>query len=204
MTVVPPDVRVHRTRQEQRRGTGWHPGAVVRRPASSTRSPQKPFAHRKRTRKQNGGHTPPVRLSSWGRQALAGLLLQSVLSSAPSPRSGPHPAMADGGYKKVRQLGAMQKLGGLPETLPWDREGAVHAGASGPSDAFAAFWASSGWTGRTDAQRRRTHADPASGARGASAAASAGTKWVRQLGRERARASTARAEELLSFQLCQR
>ena len=30
-------------------------------------------------------------------------------------------------------------LGGLPETLVWDREGALHAGAGRPTDAFAAF-----------------------------------------------------------------
>jgi transposase len=30
-------------------------------------------------------------------------------------------------------------LGGLPETLVWDREGALHAGGGRPSDAFAAF-----------------------------------------------------------------
>ncbi len=31
------------------------------------------------------------------------------------------------------------KLGGLPQTLVWDREGALHAGGGRPSDAFAAF-----------------------------------------------------------------
>ena len=31
------------------------------------------------------------------------------------------------------------RLGGLPETLVWDREGALHAGGGRPSDAFAAF-----------------------------------------------------------------
>jgi hypothetical protein len=30
-------------------------------------------------------------------------------------------------------------LGGLPRTLVWDREGALHAGGGRPSDAFAAF-----------------------------------------------------------------
>lgn len=30
-------------------------------------------------------------------------------------------------------------LGALPETLVWDREGAIHAGSGRPSDAFAAF-----------------------------------------------------------------
>jgi transposase len=30
-------------------------------------------------------------------------------------------------------------LGGLPETLVWDREGALHAGAGRPTDTFAAF-----------------------------------------------------------------
>jgi transposase len=30
-------------------------------------------------------------------------------------------------------------LGGLPETLVWDREGALHAGGGRPTDAFAAF-----------------------------------------------------------------
>lgn len=31
------------------------------------------------------------------------------------------------------------RLGALPETLVWDREGAIHAGGGRPSDAFAAF-----------------------------------------------------------------
>jgi transposase len=31
------------------------------------------------------------------------------------------------------------RLGGLPGTLVWDREGALHAGAGRPSEAFAAF-----------------------------------------------------------------
>jgi hypothetical protein len=31
------------------------------------------------------------------------------------------------------------RLGGLPRTLVWDREGALHAGGGRPSDAFAAF-----------------------------------------------------------------
>jgi transposase len=33
----------------------------------------------------------------------------------------------------------LQKLGALPETLVWDREGALHAGDGRPTDAFAAF-----------------------------------------------------------------
>lgn len=33
----------------------------------------------------------------------------------------------------------LSKLGGLPETLVWDREGALHAGQGRPSEAFAAF-----------------------------------------------------------------
>ncbi len=33
----------------------------------------------------------------------------------------------------------LTQLGGLPETLVWDREGALHAGEGRPSDAFAAF-----------------------------------------------------------------
>jgi transposase len=33
----------------------------------------------------------------------------------------------------------LARLGGLPETLVWDREGALHAGGGRPSDAFAAF-----------------------------------------------------------------
>jgi transposase len=33
----------------------------------------------------------------------------------------------------------LQKLGALPETLVWDREGALHAGAGRPTDPFAAF-----------------------------------------------------------------
>ncbi len=35
--------------------------------------------------------------------------------------------------------GCLAKLGGLPETLVWDREGALHAGEGRPSEAFAAF-----------------------------------------------------------------
>lgn len=31
------------------------------------------------------------------------------------------------------------KLGGLPETLVWDREGAIHAGAGHPTEGFAAY-----------------------------------------------------------------
>jgi transposase len=33
----------------------------------------------------------------------------------------------------------LRKLGGLPETLVWDREGALHAGGGHPTDVFAAF-----------------------------------------------------------------
>jgi transposase len=33
----------------------------------------------------------------------------------------------------------LAKLGGLPQTLVWDREGALHAGRGRPSDSFAAF-----------------------------------------------------------------
>jgi transposase len=33
----------------------------------------------------------------------------------------------------------LSKLGGLPETLVWDREGALHAGGGRPTDPFAAF-----------------------------------------------------------------
>jgi transposase len=33
----------------------------------------------------------------------------------------------------------LARLGGLPETLVWDREGALHAGGGHPTDAFAAF-----------------------------------------------------------------
>lgn len=33
----------------------------------------------------------------------------------------------------------LRKLGGLPETLVWDREGALHAGGGHPTDPFAAF-----------------------------------------------------------------
>jgi transposase len=33
----------------------------------------------------------------------------------------------------------LRKLGGLPETLVWDREGALHAGGGRPSEPFAAF-----------------------------------------------------------------
>jgi transposase len=33
----------------------------------------------------------------------------------------------------------LSKLGGLPQTLVWDREGALHAGGGRPSDAFAAL-----------------------------------------------------------------
>jgi transposase len=33
----------------------------------------------------------------------------------------------------------LAKLGGLPETLVWDREGALHAGDGRPTDSFAAF-----------------------------------------------------------------
>jgi len=33
----------------------------------------------------------------------------------------------------------LQLLGGLPETLVWDREGALHAGGGRPTDPFAAF-----------------------------------------------------------------
>jgi hypothetical protein len=33
----------------------------------------------------------------------------------------------------------LARLGALPETLVWDREGAIHAGGGQPSDAFAAF-----------------------------------------------------------------
>lgn len=33
----------------------------------------------------------------------------------------------------------LRKLGGLPETLVWDREGALHAGGGRPTDPFAAF-----------------------------------------------------------------
>ena len=35
--------------------------------------------------------------------------------------------------------GCLAKLGGLPEALVWDREGALHAGGGRPSDPFAAF-----------------------------------------------------------------
>ena len=34
---------------------------------------------------------------------------------------------------------SLRKLGGLPETLVWDREGALHAGGGHPSEPFAAF-----------------------------------------------------------------
>jgi transposase len=39
------------------------------------------------------------------------------------------------------------RLGGLPKTLVWDREGALHAGGGRPSDTFAAFcgWLRVGW-----------------------------------------------------------
>ena len=33
----------------------------------------------------------------------------------------------------------LAKLGGLPETLVWDREGAIHAGGGRPTEEFAAF-----------------------------------------------------------------
>jgi hypothetical protein len=33
----------------------------------------------------------------------------------------------------------LTRLGALPETLVWDREGAIHAGGGQPTDAFAAF-----------------------------------------------------------------
>ena len=33
----------------------------------------------------------------------------------------------------------LSRLGALPETLVWDREGAIHAGGGQPTDAFAAF-----------------------------------------------------------------
>jgi transposase len=33
----------------------------------------------------------------------------------------------------------LQRLGALPEKLVWDREGAIHAGAGRPTDAFAGF-----------------------------------------------------------------
>jgi transposase len=33
----------------------------------------------------------------------------------------------------------LSRLGALPETLVWDREGAIHAGAGQPTDAFAGF-----------------------------------------------------------------
>src|SRR5688572_5413040 len=39
-------------------------------------------------------------------------------------------------YGMNRCLG---RLGALPETLVWDREGAIHAGGGRPSDAFAGF-----------------------------------------------------------------
>jgi transposase len=35
--------------------------------------------------------------------------------------------------------GCLRKLGGLPGTLVWDREGALHAGGGHPSEPFAAF-----------------------------------------------------------------
>lgn len=36
-------------------------------------------------------------------------------------------------------LRCLVRIGGLPRTLVWDREGALHAGGGRPSDAFAAF-----------------------------------------------------------------
>ena len=33
----------------------------------------------------------------------------------------------------------LARLGGLPETLVWDREGAIHAGGGRPTEEFAAF-----------------------------------------------------------------
>ena len=33
----------------------------------------------------------------------------------------------------------LARLGSLPETLVWDREGAIHAGGGQPTDAFAGF-----------------------------------------------------------------
>lgn len=41
----------------------------------------------------------------------------------------------------------LTELGGLPETLVWDREGAIHAGRGRPTDDFAAFCGtlSAGW-----------------------------------------------------------
>jgi hypothetical protein len=33
----------------------------------------------------------------------------------------------------------LARLGALPETLVWDREGAIHAGGGRPTDAFAGF-----------------------------------------------------------------
>ena len=36
-------------------------------------------------------------------------------------------------------VSCLAKLGALPETLVWDREGALHAGGGRPTDAFAAF-----------------------------------------------------------------
>jgi len=35
--------------------------------------------------------------------------------------------------------GCLARLGALPETLVWDREGAIHAGGGQPTDAFAGF-----------------------------------------------------------------
>jgi hypothetical protein len=33
----------------------------------------------------------------------------------------------------------LSRLGALPATLAWDREGAIHAGGGRPTDAFAGF-----------------------------------------------------------------
>ena len=43
---------------------------------------------------------------------------------------------SDIAFGMTRCLG---RLGALPETLVWDREGAIHAGGGQPTDAFAAF-----------------------------------------------------------------
>jgi hypothetical protein len=56
----------------------------------------------------------------------------------------------------------LEQLGALPETLVWDREGAIHAGGGHPTEAFAAYCGSlavgrwSWWPGAPGLARTRS------------------------------------------------
>src|SRR5207245_226425 len=80
---------------------------------------------------ERGGHGRRRPDATWLRRGWLPTLLA---------RGSRHVGLLEGGARPaVRGRPLLVQLGGLPETLVWDREGALHAGGGRPTEPFAGF-----------------------------------------------------------------